>query len=181
MRIFAVVKIIRREYSKQRAFLLVVIIFYMCMLAEAQQRIVIVDMETGVPQRNVIVQYGTEASDTTIWDGSVMLDTLAEGFNSRNITLHRSGYMTRTLTSEELADTLELLPMGNALGEVVIYGKYRPWVPGWVMPSMRGVRTPSSSTPGLKVNTDMAQAIDNLFNYKRRKRTEKARKRMSEY
>lgn len=181
MRNFAFVNNICGIWNRYLRLLCSAVLLYVCSGIDAQRRIVVVDMETRVPVRNVVVQYGKDTDCTTIWDGSALLDTLADCFRDKNIIMRRSGYMTRTLVYEELTDTIELLPSFNALGEVVIYGKKREQQFQWSLPKSYDVSRSMSSVPALRANTDILGAIDKLFSYKRRKRLEEAKKRMSEY
>ena len=144
------------------------------------QRFVVIDMETKVPVRNVVVQYGKDKSTNTIWDGSFMLDTLENDSSDVTLTLSRSGYMTRTMTRDELTDTLELLPSFNSLMEVIIIGKKRTGPSfGWTLGKF-GKSLPSPKT-GASINTDVLGAIEKLFTHGRRKRVEETKKRMEEY
>ena len=181
LRNFAFVNNICGIWNKHLRLLGSVVLLYVCSSLDAQRRIVVVDMETGVPVRNVVVQYGKGSECVTIWDGSVLLDTLVDGFRDGKIIMRRSGYMTRTLVYEELTDTINLLPSFNALGEVVIYGKKREQQFQWSLPKSYGESRSMPLDPALRVNTDILGAIDKLLSYKRRKRLEKTKKRMAEY
>ena len=52
------------------------ILITICAAAYAQRRFVVINMETKVPVRNVVVKYGKDTQSCTIWDGSFMLDSL---------------------------------------------------------------------------------------------------------
>lgn len=178
---FAVVMVFHLKHNGRRLNLLMTVFaLQMCIVVDAQRRIVVVDMESGVPVRNVVVVYGKNACDSTIWDGSAMLDTLADDFKSREIILRRSGYMTRTLTYEELDDTLDILPSFNALTEVIIYGDKNRSKFQWTLPKSYKPELPSPGA-GASVSTDILGGIEKLFSYKRRKRLKEMRKRMAEY
>ena len=97
------------------------ILITICAAAYAQRRFVVINMETKVPVRNVVVKYGKDTQSCTIWDGSFMLDSLLTDTSTQPIVLSRSGFLT--LTASELTDTIEMLPSFNALTEVIIYGK----------------------------------------------------------
>ena len=165
----------------QRHIGIIIYMLLICTNANSQRRIVIINMETGVPVRGVIVQYGATACDTTIWDGSLLIDTLADDCRSREITLRRSGYMTRTMTFEELTDTIDLLPSFNALTEVIVYGQNKKGMIYFSLPNILRPSLPSPSEPALRKDLDISGAIDKLFSYKRRKRLEETKKRMDEY
>lgn len=180
MRNFAVVDISKVEnILLQRLATVVVLHVLVCMDAAAQHRIIVVDMETNVPIRNVIVQYYNGKTDTTIWDGSFVLDSIVADTCHGDITLRRSGYMMRKLNYEELTDTIDLLPSFNALTEVVVYGVNKQGKFGWSFLKPYGPQMPSKVQPGFRA--DISGVIDRLFSYKRRKRLNETKKRMAEY
>lgn len=149
----------------------------LCVYAAQGQRFVVIDMETKLPVRNVVVKCGDGKSTATIWDGSFMLDTLAADNVDSLITLSRSGYMTRSMTHDELTDTLELLPTFNALTEVIIFGKRR--TPFSFCLSKDDIIPPPMPKPG--TSADIMGALEKLFTYKSRKRLKETKKRMEEY
>ena len=58
------------------------IIFLTCLFCfhvHAQHRYVVVDMETGVPQRDVRVRWDRNHETHTIWDGSFKVDRESSG------------------------------------------------------------------------------------------------------
>ena len=148
--------------------------------AYAQRRFVVINMETKVPVRNVVVKYGKDTQSCTIWDGSFMLDSLLTDTCTQPIVLSRSGFLTLTLTASELTDTIEMLPSFNALTEVIIYGKRKSGI------GMTWTYDPKTDMSIKKnkegsVRADISGAIESLLTYKRRKRYEETKKRMEEY
>ena len=87
----------------------------------AQHRMVVVDADLKVPVRNVQV-YTPEGLDTlTIWDG-----TFAVPDSFSRIHFRHPHFVERYLLKSELrGDTVWLLPVQNALGEVIIWGRRR--------------------------------------------------------
>lgn len=163
-----------------RTLVLLIMITLLADIIIAQQRYVVIDMETGVPVRNVIVRYGIGKQTCTIWDGSFVLDSVATDSTSNEVVLSRSGYMPRTCRWDELTDTIELLPSFNALGEVVVYGIRRNKISmSMDFSGMLRGRLPNPS--GSSVKADISGAIDKLFSYKRRKKLEETKKKMAEY
>lgn len=163
-------------------FITLFIYIAICINAYSQHRFVVINMETKVPVRNVIVRYAKDKQTCTIWDGSFILDSISDDIRSHNISLSKSGFMTMNLTATELTDTLELLPSMNALTEVIIHGYRRNKIHMSMKYTPSLYETlPSPADPALKVNADITGGIEKLLTYKRRKRYEEAKRRMEEY
>ena len=87
----------------------------------AQRQMVVVNVESKVPIREVIVSADNGLEMRTSWDGLFEVPDSFERIDFRHPDFeHR--YM---LTSEFLGDTIFLIPNTNALREVVIYGERR--------------------------------------------------------
>lgn len=87
----------------------------------AQRQMVVVNVESKVPIREVIVSADNGREMRTSWDGLFEVPDSFERIDFRHSDFeHR--YM---LTSELLGDTIFLIPNTNALREVVIYGERR--------------------------------------------------------
>lgn len=87
----------------------------------AQRQMVVVNVESKVPIREVIVSADNGREMRTSWDGLFEVPDSFERIDFRHPDFeHR--YM---LTSELLGDTIFLIPNTNALHEVVIYGERR--------------------------------------------------------
>lgn len=87
----------------------------------AQRQMVVVNVESKVPIREVIVSADNGREMKTSWDGLFEVPDSFERIDFRHPDFeHR--YM---LTSELLGDTIFLIPNTNALREVVIYGERR--------------------------------------------------------
>lgn len=84
----------------------------------AQWSGVIVNMETGVPIREVHIFTNYNKMVTTDYRGRY---TLEEPFTS--VTITHGKFLQLTLKREELRDTIALLPSANSIGEVVIWGE----------------------------------------------------------
>lgn len=95
-------------------------------LCVSQHRYVVVDMETGVPQRDVRVWWNKNQQTHSIWDGSFYMDDVRD-----SVEIFKPGYMTRIMKPEELTDTI--LPAFNKLSEVVIISKYKSRKFGWTL------------------------------------------------
>lgn len=84
----------------------------------AQWSGVIVNMETGVPIRDVHIFTNYNKMVTTDYRGRY---TLEEPFTS--VTITHGKFLQLSLKREELRDTIALLPSADSIGEVVIWGE----------------------------------------------------------
>ena len=82
---------------------------------------IVVDAETKVPVRDVKIHTNNNQQTTTAWDGHF---ALPDSFSRINFQ-HPHYEQRYILKSEIQGDTVWLLPKGNALGEVVIWGEHR--------------------------------------------------------
>lgn len=100
-----------------KALLLILFISVAC-VAKAQVKGVVVDIETGLPVRNVKIYTNTNKVTTTDWSGHFSLPYAFE-----SVTLSNSNYLQRVMDRSELTDTVALLPMAHMLEGVTIYGR----------------------------------------------------------
>ncbi len=93
-------------------------VFLFCATSHAQWSGVIVNMETGIPIRDVHIFTNYNKMVTTDYRGQY---TLPEPFTS--VTITHGKFLQLTLKREELRDTIALLPSANSIGEVVVWGE----------------------------------------------------------
>ena len=87
----------------------------------AQRQMVVVNVESKVPVRDVKISTDGGQELRTSWDG---LFALPDSF--RRLDFHHPDFERRYVLSSELkGDTIFLIPNVNALREVVIYGERR--------------------------------------------------------
>ena len=87
----------------------------------AQRKMIVVNVETKVPVRDVQVFTDNGQNTQTAWDGSFVLPDSFSRVNFRH-----PKYEERYILKSELhGDTVWLLPNQNALGEVIIWGQRR--------------------------------------------------------
>ena len=87
----------------------------------AQRQMVVVNVESKVPVRDVRISTDGGQEICTSWDG---LFALPDSF--RRLDFHHPDFERRYVLSSELkGDTIFLIPNVNALREVVIYGERR--------------------------------------------------------
>ena len=111
-------------------FTLIALMPAFCMAQEAadssstdstQRTFVVVNMETGVPVRDVLVYTDNGQGAKTAWDGTFRIE---KAF--RRVSFTHGGYVKRIMDVEEMqGDTIALLPNMLAMGEVVIWGHRR--------------------------------------------------------
>ena len=90
-------------------------------VALAQRQMVVVNLESKVPVRDVKISTDGGQELRTSWDG---LFELPDSF--RRLDFHHPDFERRYVLSSELkGDTIFLIPNVNALREVVIYGERR--------------------------------------------------------
>lgn len=99
-------------------FLLPLFIIIWCSEVKAQRVIVVCDLETHTPLRDVHVVTKTNYRDTTDYTGTLHLPVVFE-----EATFMRYGYLAYTVKQENLTDTIMLLPSMNTLREVQVWGK----------------------------------------------------------
>lgn len=108
----------------------------------AQVRGIVANAETGVPLRDVTIYTNTSRTYTTDWRGMFTIDDTIT-----SATLVKTDFVSLTVTAEELADTVYLLPRFNSLAEVVVWGKRRrfsrsavsSWQPSYLPPPTSGI------------------------------------------
>lgn len=157
----------------------------LCPGIRAQQRFIVIDMETKVPLRDVKVVCG-DTLYTTKWDGSFALDsTLVSSWKGDSTTvvveMSKPGYMTHRLTAAELTDTLELLPTFNKLSEVVVWGQNRQGVIPFVISPTSADPLEGATPPTCSFTVDIMGGIENLLTHKKRKRQAKVREILKNY
>lgn len=86
--------------------------------AFAQRRATVVNMETGVPIRDVKIYTNKNETFTTNWRGEFFVP-----FNATSMTISHGKFLPITLSVEELTDTIYMLPKLNWLSEVTVWGK----------------------------------------------------------
>lgn len=87
----------------------------------AQQQMIVVDAETKVAVRDVKIHTNNNQQTTTAWDGHF---ALPDSFS--RINFQHPHYEQRYILKSELrSDTVWLLPKGNGLREVVVWGERR--------------------------------------------------------
>lgn len=83
-----------------------------------RRKLVVIDIETKVPMRNVIVSTKDGYRDTTNWRGICYVPATFD-----TLTVSKHNYIPERLLTKELKDTTSLIPAGSAISEVTVWGK----------------------------------------------------------
>lgn len=165
------------------------LLMLLCVQVNAQQRFVVIDMETKVPLRDVRVRWGAGREIATAWDGSCLMDTTAIRCSAErdsaevHIHLTKPGYLERNMLLSQLTDTIELLPSFNKLTEVVVWGKKREKNTisfTLKMPTKEDIGL-AKGAAGSGVNVDIMGGIENLLTHKKRKFRKKVKENLAGY
>ena len=153
----------------------------------ARRQMVVVNVESKVPVRDVRISTDGGQEIRTSWDG---LFALPDSF--RRLDFHHPDFERRYVLSSELkGDTIFLIPNVNALREVVIYGERRfdKRMAQMLKPSPQQLerdKLPQVIPAGPNVLAIAAWLYENLYGKKREKRLarkkalEKVRKQEAE-
>ena len=90
-------------------------------MAMVSDTVVVIDLETGLPLRDVKFFTNTGEMRQTDYRGRFVLPDST----FQSATLTHGKYLNRVLERYEITDTLEMLPSASSLGDVVVWGKDR--------------------------------------------------------
>ena len=130
-------------FSNARKAFLCFVVWYSPLYMLAQARCVLVDKETGVPVRNVKAY--TDKGDVFIsnYQGNLVIDSMFH-----TAALRHGSYLERIVESQEVKDTLWLLPQAIKLEEVVVWGEARKGVYPWMSIAMAQAAATATPPPG---------------------------------
>ena len=100
-----------------KRFFLVSVLAALCMAVSGQRRLVVADVETGVPIRGVNVVSSAQRADTTDWQGIVFIPDTC-----RSLSFSHVKYESRILNVSEVKDTVFLISKLMGLPEVTVFG-----------------------------------------------------------
>lgn len=109
------------EISDMRIASIIFAIIVSVVYAKAQKHGTIINVEDGLPIRDVKIYTNTNKTATTNWLGEYNIYT-----DFKSATISHGKYMSITLKKEEMRDTIYLLPKMYTLDEVIVWGK-RPY------------------------------------------------------
>lgn len=121
---------------------------------EAQgKKLVVIDIETKVPMRGVIVSTKTGYRDTTNWRGICHVPAAFD-----TLTVFKHNYIPERLIANELKDTTALIPSGSAISEVTVWGKNN--VNQNIKEGIGSQPLPNPSNASISYSFDFANLID---------------------
>lgn len=121
---------------------------------EAQgKKLVVIDIETKVPMRGVIVSTKHGYRDTTNWRGICHVPAEFD-----TLTVFKHNYIPERLIAKELKDTTALIPSGSAISEVTVWGKNN--VNQNVKKGLEDQPLPNPSNASISYSFDFANLID---------------------
>ncbi|MCR5271217.1 MAG: hypothetical protein K6D91_09405 [Prevotella sp.] len=141
------------------------------------QSLIVVNMETGVPIRNVLITTDNGQETVSTWEGKFQLKG---GF--KELTLMHASFEKRRMRSDELqGDTIELLPRLFSVNEVIIWGKHHDkTATAFKKPSKVDMQLMEANPKGFNPLGLIYWGIDELWlkKQRRRKAAEKQRRKM---
>ena len=133
----------------------------------AQTDVVVADIESGVPLRDVKIYTDSGSVAKTDYRGMAHID---RPFSSATITHPK--FLSTTMQRHEMVDTIFLLPKANTLNEVVVWGEGRKGIKSMVSDATRDA--PLYAPPPAMVQFDFFQM------FKKKPLNRKARKKNQE-
>lgn len=129
----------------------------------AQVSAVVIDMQTGLPVRDVNVYTNKNYETKTDWHGRFNLP-----YDFESITISNFDYLQRVLKRDELTDTIGIVPMAHMLEGVTIWGN-RPNYAQRFHVNKDDLKLAAPHPSGMNI----LGLINNLFNAKKIKQHEK--------
>lgn len=103
-------------------FLLSILMVFVCHTMYGQTKGVILNMETGIPIKDVQIYTNTNVRTTTNYLGQFRIPYQ---YQFQSLTITHEKFVPVTFNQDELSDTIYLMPKFNTLSEVVVWGKRR--------------------------------------------------------
>ena len=104
-------------------------------MALASDTVVVVDLETGLPLRDVKLFTNTGTVCVSDYRGRIVLPD--SSFQSATLTQPK--YLSRVVERYEMTDTMEMLPQSSSLGDVVVWGVDRRGIKSMVGSATQGL------------------------------------------
>ena len=117
------------------------------------KKLVVIDIETKVPMRGVIVSTKHGYRDTTNWRGICHVPAEFD-----TLTVFKHNYIPERLIANELKDTTALIPSGSAISEVTVWGKNN--INQNVKKGIEDQPLPNPSNAAISYGFDFANLID---------------------
>lgn len=105
-----------------RRVLFFILLMSVCHTMSGQTKGVILNMETGIPVKDVQIYTNTNVRTTTNYLGQF---SIPYQYQFQSLTITHEKFVPVTLNQTEMTDTIYLMPKFNTLSEVVVWGKRR--------------------------------------------------------
>lgn len=145
----------------------------MCISVRAQRQIIVMSYESQLPVRDVYIRIDTcQTPIITNYQGiAVIPDTFALA------TFSNKNHLQAKLRSDEIADSVWLIPKAHTLDEVVVWGKRKALSKRFALPKTTDPLLKQKGPSG----TDILQTLSDLFHHRRKKLNEKAKEVLKNY
>ncbi len=154
-------------------FTLVLISFALCISVRAQRQIIVMSYESRLPVRDVYIRIDTcKTPIVTNYQGiAIIPDTFGIAiFSNKN-------HLQLKLRSENIPDSVWLIPKEHTLDEVVVWGQRNALSKQFALPKTTDPLLKQKGPSG----TDILQTLYDLFHYRRKKQREKAKEILENY
>lgn len=157
--------------TRRSVFLMVTA--WICTCAAAQRRVVVRDMETLTPLKDVqvFVDGKTDRRLVTDYKGEFEIpDTI------RSLLLCHKQYERRLLDSCEIGDTIDLLPNMNKMDEVIVWGHRHPQISPDIMGMSQSIKAEMAGMP-----KPSGMDFLSIFEWKKKKKQRKRKEAIENY
>lgn len=152
---------------------LFLISFVLCISVRAQRQIIVMSYESQLPVRDVYIRIDTcETPIVTNYQGiAIIPDTFGIA------TFSNKNHQQLKLHSEEIPDSVWLIPKAHTLDEVVVWGQRNVLSKRFALPKTTDPLLKQKGPSG----TDILQTLYDIFHYRRKKQNEKAKEILKNY
>lgn len=150
-----------------------VLLSVLCISVRAQRQIIVMSYESQLPVRDVHIQIDTcKTPIITNYQGIAILpDTFSLA------TFSNKNHLQAKLRSDEIVDSVWLIPKANTLDEVVVWGDRKVLSKRFALPKI----TDPLLKPEGPSGHDYLQALYDVFHHRRKKLRERAKEVLKNY
>lgn len=147
--------------------------FALCMSVRAQRQIIVMSYESQLPVREVYIRIDT--CKTPIVTNYQGIAAIPDTFDVA--TFSNKNHQQLKLRSEDISDSVWLIPKAHTLDEVVVWGQRNVLSKRFALPKTTDPLLKQKGPSG----TDVLQTLHDLFHYRRKKQNEKAKEILKNY
>ncbi len=103
-----------------RTFVVAMLFAFVSQEAKPQRRGIVISADTKLPVSDVAIRWDNNGVVKSAWDGTFVIPK-----EFSRVNFHHPKFEPRMLNSNEMPDTVFLLPSSRMLTEVIIYGERR--------------------------------------------------------